>query len=278
MKNILLFIYRNHVFFVFLLLEVASFSLIVRNNNFHRGSVLNSSNLMVGRLYEFNNGVSEYFKLKSINDELALENAALRAVLRESKFTVATGTTAVTDSVVQQQYTYLAAKVINSTTDRRNNYLTINRGMLQGVAPEMAVISSTGIVGIVKDVSRNYSSVISVLHKNSSISAKLIDSGYIGSLVWDGTDPQVAQLLDIPNHVEITKGMLVQTSGYSAIFPSGINIGTVRSSIVKDGDNFHTIEVELLTNMRSVSMVYVVNDLMRIEKIELEQQVTTNDL
>lgn len=278
MKNILLFIYRNHVFFVFLLLEVACFSLIVRNNNFHRGSVLNSSNLMVGRIYEFNNGVSEYFKLKSINDELALENAALRAVLRESKFTVATGTTVVTDSVVQQQYTYLAAKVINSTTDRRNNYLTINRGMLQGVAPEMAVISSTGIVGIVKDVSRNYSSVISVLHKNSSISAKLIDSGYIGSLVWDGTDPQVAQLLDIPNHVEITKGMLVQTSGYSAIFPSGINIGTVRSSIVKDGDNFHTIEVELLTNMRSVSMVYVVNDLMRIEKIELEKQVTTNDL
>ena len=97
MKNILLFIYRNHVFFVFLLLEVVCFSLIVRNNNFHRGSVLNSSNLLVGRIYEFNNGVSEYFKLKSINDELALENAALRAVLRESKFTVATGTTIFTD-------------------------------------------------------------------------------------------------------------------------------------------------------------------------------------
>jgi rod shape-determining protein MreC len=277
MKNILLFIYRNHVFFVFLLLEVVCFSLIVRNNNFHRGSVLNSSNLLVGRIYEFNNGVSEYFKLKSINDELALENAALRAVLRESKFTVATGTTMVTDSVAQQQYTYQAAKVINSTTDRRNNYLTINRGMLQGVAPEMAVISSTGIVGIVKDVSRNYSSVISVLHKNSSISAKLIDSGYIGSLVWDGADSQVAQLLDIPNHVEIMEGMLVQTSGYSAMFPSGINIGTVRSAKVKAGDNFHTIEVELLTNMRSVSMVYVVNNLMRIEQKELEKQVTTND-
>ena len=92
-----------------------------------------------------------------------------------------------------------------------------------------------GIVGIVKDVSKNYASVISVLHHNSSISAKLSDSGYIGSLVWDGRDPQVAQLMDIPNHVELAEGMLIQTSGFSSMFPAGINIGKVKESFeVKD--------------------------------------------
>ena len=277
MKNILLFVYRNHVFFVFLFLELVCFSLIVRNNNFHRGSFLNSSNQLVGNVYEFNNNITEYFRLKSINDELAVENAVLRSLLKDSKFSSSNRVYEKVDTVIRQRYTYVPAKVVNSTTDRRNNYLTINKGILQGVEPEMAVISSNGIVGIVKDVSKSYASVISVLHKNSSISAKLADSGYIGSLVWDGKDPQTAQLKDIPNHVHLEEGMLIQTSGYSAMFPSGIDIGTVKSSEIKDGDNFHSIEVTLNTDMNSISMVYVVNNLMRTEQVKLEEQTQVDD-
>ncbi|MBI1288254.1 MAG: rod shape-determining protein MreC [Flavobacteriales bacterium] len=277
MRNILLFIYRNHVFFLFLLLELLSFALIVRNNNFHRGSMLSSSNQMVGRVYELNNGISEYFHLKTVNQELALENAALRSLLQQSQYTYSEKHVDVVDSIRRQHYTYIPAKVINSTTDRRSNYLTINRGLLQGVEPEMAVISSNGIVGIVKDVSKNFASVISVLNKRSSISAKLADEGYIGSLTWDGRDPQMAQLMDIPNHVPMAEGMLVETSGYSSMFPSGIPIGKVRSFEVKDGDNFHSIEVELFTDMQSVEVVYVVNNLMRLEQTQLETESQTDD-
>ena len=277
MRNVLLFIYRNHVFFVFLLLEFICFSLIVRNNNFHRGSVLSSSNRLVGNIYELNNNITEYFRLKSVNEELAVENAALRALLNESKYSIPTGKGEVRDSITRQHYTYIPAKVINNSTDRQDNYLTINRGILQGVEPEMAVISSSGIVGIVKDVSKNYASVLSILHHNSSISAKLSESGYIGSLVWDGRDPQVAQLMDIPNHVQLAEGMQVQTSGFSAMFPAGINIGKVRYFEVMDGDNFYSIDVDLLTDMHNVSVVYVVDNLMRMEQVELEQQAQTDD-
>ena len=277
MKNILLFVYRNHVFFVFVLLEIACFSLIVNNNTFHRASVLSSSNQWVGRLYDLNNGVREYFKLKTINDQLAVENAALRSMLYESKYFSSHSLTSVTDSVSLQHYTYVPAKVINNTTDRRSNFLTIDRGMLQGVGPEMAVISSEGIVGIVKDVSKNFATVISVLHKNSSISSKVGDTEYIGSLVWEGGDPTVAQLKDIPNHVQLAEGMLIKTSGFSAMFPSGLNIGTIRSFEIKPGDNFYSIDVNLLTDMNSVSIVYVVNNLMRLEEIELESQTEISD-
>jgi rod shape-determining protein MreC len=277
MKNILLFVYRNHVFFVFLFLELICFSLIVNNNTFHRGSVLSSSNRLVGNIYDLNNGITEYFKLKSINDELAVENAVLRSLLNESKYISSSRKLSVTDSVSRQHYTYVPAKVVNNTTDRMSNYLTINRGILQGVEPEMAVISSNGIVGIVKDVSKNFASVISVLNKNSSISAKLADTEYIGSLVWGGGDPKVAKLMDIPNHVQLAERMLIETSGFSSMFPSGINIGTVRSFNVAQGDNFYSIEVDLLTDMSSVSMVYVVNNLMRLEQTELEKQAQADD-
>ena len=277
MKNILLFIYRNHVFFVFVILEVICFTLVVNNNTFHRASALGSSNMVVGHIYDINNKVREYFKLKTINDELAIENAALRSLLYESKYFSSGTSVNINDSVSRQHYTYIPAKVINNTTDRRSNYLTIDRGMLQGVQPEMAVIASDGIVGIVKDVSKNFASVISILHKNSSISSKLADTDYIGSLVWEGGNPNVALLKDIPNHVQLEEGMLIKTSGFSAMFPSGINIGTVRSFDVKPGDNFYTIEVDLLTDMNSVSIVYVVTNLMRKEQIELESQTEISD-
>ncbi len=265
------------MFFVFLLLELVCFFLIVRNNNFHRGSVLNSSNQLIGNIYDFNNGITEYFHLKSINDELAVENAVLRSLLKDSKFTSSNRVYEKVDSVINQKYTYVPAKVVNNTTDRRSNYLTINKGILQGVDSEMAVISSTGIVGIVKDVSKNYASVISVLHKNSSISARLAQSGYIGSLVWDGRNPQTAQLMDIPNHVLIEEGMLVETSGYSSMFPAGIPIGTIKSFDIEEGANFYSIDVSLNTNMNAVSMVYVVNNLMKTEQQKLEEETQEND-
>lgn len=277
MKNILLFIYRNHVFFVFLLLEVVCFSLIVKNNTFHRGSVLNSSNQLVGNLYRVNREITEYFRLKTVNERLAMENAALRSLLKQSKYISSSKKLTVNDSVAHQHYTYVPAKVINNSTDKRNNYLTIDRGILQGVEPEMAVISSNGIVGIVKDVSKNFASVISILHKNASISVKIADTEYIGSLVWDGRNPQIAQLKDIPNHVKIEEGMLITTSGFSAMFPSGISVGTIRWFDVVPGANFYSINVDLITDMNAVSTVYVVHNLMRSEQLKLEKLTQTHE-
>jgi len=277
MKNILLFVYRNHVFFLFLLLEVLAFVLIARNNEFHRASMLNSSNRLTGNIYQLNSEVTEYLKLKTVNTRLAEENAALRALLAESQYDKSRMTVKVTDSVAAQQYTYIPAKVVNSSTNRRNNYITINKGLLQGVEPEMAVITSDGIVGIVKDVSKNYASVISILHKNSSISVKLAGTGYIGSLVWDGGSPKRVQLTDIPNHVELYEGMEVVTSGYSAMFPSGIKVGKIISFEIGPGENFYDIEVETSNDLSSVAIVYVVNNLMRLEQVELEQHVEAND-
>lgn len=277
MKNVLLFVFRNHVFFLFLLIELVCFSLIVRNNQFHRTSFLNSSNYLVGNVYEFRNSATEYFGLKAVNDELALENAVLRSLLKQSKFSTTNFRVQVVDSAHLQHYSYIPTKVVNRSTDRRNNYLTINKGILQGVEPEMAVISPNGIIGIVKDISKNFASVISILHKHSSISARLSSSGYFGSLVWDGRNPRIAQLTDIPNHVKITEGMLVETSGYSSMFPSGIPIGKVTAFDIDQGDNFYSIDVELNTDMNSISIVYVVSNLMRIEQKQLETETQNDD-
>jgi rod shape-determining protein MreC len=177
----------------------------------------------------------------------------------------------VNDTIHHQQYSFITAKVINNSVNRRNNYLTLNAGSLQGIKPEMGVISSEGIVGIVKDTSKHFCSVMSFLHKDSKISAKLKKSGYIGSLVWDGYDASRASLKDIALHVQFAKGDTIVTSSYSSIFPEDIMIGRVEDFETKAGDNFYDITIRLSTDFSKLSYVYIVNNVLKEEQQQLEQ-------
>ena len=272
MRNLFAFIWKYYFVFLFILLEIIASFLIVQNNSFHKASFLNSSNVISASIFNTTNNISGYLGLRSTNELLAVENEKLHAqsILSFAKFY--TNLWRINDTIYEQQYTYLSARVINNSIYKRNNYLTLNKGNRHGIKQEMAVISSNGIVGIVKDVSGNFSSVLSVLHKNSRISAKIKKNGYFGSLVWDGADFKICTLSDIPNHVKISKGDAIVTSKYSAIFPEGIPIGNIVDFKINPGDNFYTISVKLSTDFSNLSYVYVVNNLMKGEQITLEEK------
>jgi rod shape-determining protein MreC len=176
------------------------------------------------------------------------------------------------DTIYHQQYEYMPVKVINNSINRQNNYLTISKGSIQGLQPEMAVISSYGIVGVIKKTSGNFSSVISVLNINFKVSAKIKKNGYFGSLSWDGKDYTIANLNEIPLHVDILRGDTVITSGYSAIFPEGVLIGTILSFDKKSGNNFYDIKVKLSTDYKNLSVVYAIKNLFKNEQLKLESQ------
>ncbi|MCF8259102.1 MAG: rod shape-determining protein MreC, partial [Flavobacteriales bacterium] len=275
----LLFIVRNHVFFLFLMLEAFALTLTVRNNSIHSSSWFNTSNKVVGAVYSVNHRITEYFKLNVVNRQLAEENAMLRGMLRQSQHVVADSCDAipVIDTIYQQRYTYIPARVVNFTVNRQANYMTIDRGRGQGIHPEMAVISPDGVVGIVKDASEHYATVLPLLNRKSSISARLRGPGYFGALRWDGRDPLIVQLHDIPIHVELQMGMIVETSGLSSMFPEGIAIGKVVGFGQNTGENFHNITVELNTDPRTLHKVYVVNNMMGKEQLELEQAIGSDD-
>jgi rod shape-determining protein MreC len=166
----------------------------------------------------------------------------------------------------------MVAKVVNNSTNRRSNYLTLDRGSLQGVKPEMGVISPDGIVGIVKDVSEHYCSVISFLHKDSRISARVKKNGFIGSMVWEGYDARTGSLKDIAKHVKLAVGDTIVTSSFSAIFPEGVMIGKIGKLNSNTGVNFQEIDVRLSTPFSSLSHVYIVDNVMKEEQQQLEQE------
>ena len=271
MRTLFALIWKFYFAFLFILLEIFASFLIVQNNSFHKAGFLNSSNALSASLFKITNNISQYMRLRSTNELLAIENEKLhsQSILSFVKFN--TGIWTINDTIFEQQYTYLSARVINNSIYKRNNYLTLNKGERHGIEPEMAVISSNGIVGIVKDVSDNFSSVLSVLHKDARISAKIKKSGSFGSLVWDGADFKTGTLSDIPVHAKISEGDTIVTSRYSAIFPDGILIGTIVGFKINPGDNFYTISVKFSTDFSNLSYVYVVDNLMKDEQILLEE-------
>lgn len=287
MRNLIIFFRRYFNFFLFLLLEVICMVLVFQHNNFQRTAYLSSANDISGKLYDKYNNVQYYFHLKSTNDSLVNENMRLHNALRTSYDSMVTTNGVKIDTVRQysddtshkvigtqiRRYEYFSAKVINNSINKPVNYITIHRGSLQGIRPNMGVISSSGVVGVVRSVSDNYSVVLSMLSKSNSvsISARLGQGKEMGSVHWDGEDAGYALLKDVPKSAKIHKGDTVVTSGFSALFPENIPIGYVENIAVGDkASTSFTIRLKLATNFFNLQYVYVIENLLRDEQQRLE--------
>ena len=272
MRNLFIFLARYHAFFLFLLLEALCIYLIIRSKTYHHSFFISSSNVVTGRIYDAYDNVTEYFYLKAVNDSLMAENARLRSDLRSAFTLDTTNQFSVNDTLLRQVYEYLPAKVINSTINEYNNYITLNRGSMHGIERGMGVIHSEGIVGKVINVSEHYSAVMSILHKDSRISSKIMPSGARGTLMWTGTDPTVGSLEYVSQPVKMKIGDTVVSTAASTIFPEGIPVGTIKSFELKSGSNFYEIELNLLTPLNNLQYVYVVNHLYKEEQLKLEEE------
>ncbi len=236
---------------------------------------LSSANRMVGNVYDYTNRWSRYWNLAALNDSLAKENARLKMRLPISQFSNLTDSTRVVDNLYQQQYKFTEASVINNTVNRKNNYLTLNRGSRHGIRLNSGVAGATGegVVGIVISVSTHFSTVMSILHQDTRISCKIKRNGYFGVMTWNGKDISEMNLEAIPKHAKIMKGDTIITSGYSTIFPEGIIVGTIDSFYNEQGTNFYNISVDLNLDMNNLQYVNIVDDIMREERQEIEKKL-----
>ncbi|MDF9801069.1 rod shape-determining protein MreC [Catalinimonas alkaloidigena] len=299
MHSLLTFLYNYRSSFLFVLLESLSIFFIVNNNSYHQAAVLNSSNRLVASVMTTTNSVSEYFSLKEVNQRLAAENArlhelmisgeprnnsnlllrdslALEAMAEDSVF-VLPEVISKSDSVRMKQFAFVPAKVVDNTVHRAKNYVTINKGRLDGIEPDMGVISSDGVVGKVKDVSDHFAVITSVLHTDMFVSALVKRSSTLGSIVWAGTNPRLANLDNIPIHINIINGDTIVTSGYSGIYPPNTMIGTVSEVRPEEDAAFYDIDINLSNDFYKLSYVYVVKNLLRNEQDSLENIITADE-
>lgn len=272
MKNLVLFIWKHNFFFLFFIIESFCIYIVVQNNFYQKASFVNSSLSASANILKTSASIEEYFYLKEENENLAKENAELRNQLLASKFLTDNNRNSINNIYLKQKYIYTTAKVVNNSTNRRNNYLTLNKGFIHGIRKNMAVISSTGTVGQIQEVSKNFSTVMSILHSKTTISAKIKKDGSYGPLIWEGENYDFATLNDIPTHVKITKGDTIVTSPYSRTFPENILIGTIESFERESGKYFYTVKVKLSTDFKKLTHVYVVTNIFKEEQEALEKE------
>lgn len=270
MRSLWQLIYRYHIFLVFLLLEVAAIALLIRNNNYQRATFVHSANQVTGNLYEKRTEIAEYLKLQSINEELAKENARLRTAKGPNYQKLTDDLYLREDTLYLLKYEYLSGRVINNSVNRPNNYITIDKGSKNGIQKEMGVVAKGSVVGIVKDVSDNFASVMPLINTNMRVGVKLKRSGETGEVQWDGSDPAFATARDISRSANPLKGDSIITSGFSTYFPEGILVGTVENYRIPEGENFYVIDIRLTTPFHQLTYIEVIHNILADEQLELE--------
>jgi len=262
MRNLLRFIVRHNFIIIFIFLEILAFILLIQSNKFHRAKYVNFTYSIAGGFSKAFVNIKEYVSLREENRKLIEENNKLYNLLKSSYRTTTFNAVPANDTTYKRIYLYIDAKVINNSTNKQYNYITLNKGRNHGIEPDMAVVSDKGIVGIVKDVTNNYASILSLLNRKFKVNGKIKRNDYFGPLSWIGKGHTKAILTDIPHHVEILVGDTIVTSGYSAIFPEGYMIG-IASSFKLKGGNYYEIKVDLATDFKNLSNVQVVKNLFR---------------
>lgn len=272
MRTIRLLLNRFGPFLLFLAMQICAFVLIVRYNDNHRKILFSSANRVVGGLFSQVDRVENIFNYAAVADSLAAENARLRRLLGNAAVDTLLRTDTIRMDSMRQVFTYIHARVVSNSVYRNNNFLTLNRGSKHGIKPHMGVISENGVIGVVRKVSENYSQVMSILHRDSRVSALIKRNGQPGPLIWKGENPSMMRLQDIPQHEVIRVGDTVQTTVYSGFYPTGHNIGVVDTFWQDLGSYTYSVDVKLFEDLAKIKYVYVVNNLDKQELQELENE------
>lgn len=261
---------------LFLLLEVFSGFLLFKNNHYQGSVWFTQANSIAAQVHEWEAEVLSYLQMPAENAALARRNIILQQQLDALRHELANekGDTSMVNgqqSTVDGQWSMIEAQIIDNSVRKRDNMLVINAGSEDGVAPEMGVVSGTGVVGIVSKVTSHYALVMSILNSHSSISCRLRGTEYFGYLKWKGGDPLKASMDDVPRHAHIQKGDIVETSGFSNVFPAGIFLGKV-AEIKNSSDGLaFELEIQLSTNLANIRHVGVINNR---NKAELDSLLT----
>lgn len=281
MRNLLDFIVRFSSWFVFAFYAVVSCALLFDRNPYQHHVWLTSAGSVAAGVYDVSNNVTGYFSLRAINEDLQRrqadleeEVAALRTQLRTAREALAQDSLAAIDSV--RQFRFIVATAISNSVTRPYNYITLDKGEADGLQPEMGVMDQNGVVGVVNVTGQHHARVISLLNPNFRLSCKLRGSDAFGSLVWDGKSPREALLEELPKHTRFHKGDTIITSGYSAMFPEGIPVGTIIGSARGEDDNFFTLRIRLLTDFTALSTVKVISnrEIADIKGVEVDEEAT----
>ncbi len=272
MRNLFALLWKNQFFVLFILLISISLYLLSRSYSYHGSIAHNTTSDISGSVFSTYGNITDYLSLKVDNDVLADENAMLKNML-SSSFLQTDTQYIYRDSL----YRYIPVKIVSNSVSKRNNFMLVNKGSKHGIKKEMGVISTLGVAGVVVGVSEHYSTIMSMLHQNMRISARIKNSGQLVNVIWDKTDYLYGTVIDIPSHIRLNQGDTIITSGNSLIFPEGIIIGLIESHKIDSNKNLSKATMRYITDFNSIKHLFIIENLMKMEQDSLISQIENID-
>ncbi|MBR5775182.1 MAG: rod shape-determining protein MreC [Bacteroidaceae bacterium] len=262
---------------LFLILEVLSGWMLFRFNAYQGSVWFTQANAVAGKVLDYEAKLLQFIHLKDLNVQLTQnilqlqqENDSMRTLL--AQLTQDSSYTQKIQADLLAGEKLIPAHVISNSIKQKDNFITLDKGSKDGIRTEMGVVSGTGIVGITYLVSNHFSVVLPILNTHSNISCRLRGPNYFGSLKWSGGSPLQAYMDDIPRHARCKIGDVVETSGFSSVFPAGIFVGKViQINNSKDGLSYR-LEVQLSTDLAKIRDVCIVSNSRQAELDSLQRQ------
>ena len=275
MQHIINFLIKYRNLLLYLVLFSVAMVFTIQSHEYHRTTFIHSTGNVTGEILETRKDIYEYFDLDQQNQYLSEENARLRMRLLALGDTLLGGesTLIFSDSL---PYRVIPSRVIKNAYDKLDNFITLDIGSTQGIEPDMGVITSNGLVGIIDVTSADYSRVISILNSEISLNAQIKGTSTIGSLTWDGADPYKMSLIDVPRLARVKKGDTIITGQQSTTFPADIQIGVVENAVLTDNGSRYDIQVRLFNDMTDLGYVYVIKKRDR-EAIQIIDTLQVNE-
>jgi rod shape-determining protein MreC len=260
---------RNLLLFLFLLGIGIIFSSY--RSSYHQTKLQRFGIIISGGVFKSINNSKSYLSLTESNQNLLAENSVLHQELLKYR----QAENSISETTINSElnnYLVRSATVVKNSYAKARNILIIDKGTSDGILKDMSVVGPNGIIGIVKQTSDHFSSVISILYQDFRINAKIQGIGAFGSLSWEGHDPTRMVLSDVSIINTISVGDTIETGGMSAYFPKGIPIGTIIDFETPTTGGYYNIEVSLLNNLTDLEHVYIIENKKRSEFIDLQKK------
>lgn len=272
MRSLFSLLWKNQFVVLFIILELISLVLLTRSYSYHGAIAYNTTSNITGNIFSSFSNLTDYLDLKTENEVLAEENAILKNLLISSYMTTDTNYV-----FRDTNFRYQQAKVVFNTNTRTNNFLMVNKGKKHGIVPETGVISPNGLVGIVVGTSENFSTIMSMLHSEMRISARIKKSNQLVNVIWGQNDYKKGTVIDIPSHIRLNIGDTIITSGNSLIFPEGIVIGTIAEHAPNQNKNLSSAVLQFSTDFNSLSHIYLIENVQKHEQDSLINNTFSNE-
>lgn len=279
MNSLLQFLYKHLHWLTFIVLEVICFVLLFSYNSFQGSVYLSTANTATAHLLSGKNRVVSYFALAGDNTVLKEQNARLQERVAELEQMLSRQ---LQDSLAQAAslawlhragYHVTPVKVVDNSINMTNNFITIDKGTADGLAPDMGVVSTDGVVGVVYRCSDHYSLVLPLLNSKNNLSCKVLNREYFGFLRWEGGDARYAMLYDMPRYAVVEVGDTIVTSGHSSFFPDGIMVGKVEELHPSADGLYVTLRIALSTEFARLHHAFVLRKMDATELAALRESL-----